>query len=64
LATELFQTCVKLFNSINDLDADHTHSFEYAHFVMLFVGVLQCVQTTWACYCNSEIKKQVTIAVR
>eukprot|EP00613_Pedinella_sp_CCMP2098_P052925 CAMPEP_0171886214 /NCGR_PEP_ID=MMETSP0992-20121227/41767_1 /TAXON_ID=483369 /ORGANISM="non described non described, Strain CCMP2098" /LENGTH=176 /DNA_ID=CAMNT_0012512829 /DNA_START=162 /DNA_END=688 /DNA_ORIENTATION=- len=47
--------------SINDLDADHTHSFEYAHFVMLFVGVLQCVQTTWACYCNREIKKQVWI---
>eukprot|EP00613_Pedinella_sp_CCMP2098_P057272 CAMPEP_0171869632 /NCGR_PEP_ID=MMETSP0992-20121227/32130_1 /TAXON_ID=483369 /ORGANISM="non described non described, Strain CCMP2098" /LENGTH=1090 /DNA_ID=CAMNT_0012493555 /DNA_START=102 /DNA_END=3375 /DNA_ORIENTATION=- len=51
----------KIINGINDLDADHTHSFEYAHFVMLFVGVLQCVQTTWACYCNREIKKQVWI---
>ena len=47
--------------SIHGIDARLTHSFEYAHFVMLFVGVLQCLQTTWACYCNREIKKQVTL---
>ena len=47
--------------SFEDLDIDVLHSFEFAHFVMFFVGVLLILQTSWSCFCNHQIKKRVWI---
>ena len=47
--------------SFADLDIELIHSFEFAHFVMFFVGCFLILQTTWSCVCNHEIKKRVWI---
>ena len=45
--------------SVADLDPTLEHSFEFAHLVMFFVGVLLVAQTAWTCFTNGFSKKQV-----
>jgi hypothetical protein len=45
-------------SSPQKLDKTKAYSFEYAHLVMLFVGVLMVTTSTWTCLCNQQIKKR------